>query len=750
MKRVVQNIRTGEVQVVDVPVPQAGDRMVLVRTGASLVSSGTERMIAEFARENLLQKARSRPDLVRQTLEKARRDGVLTTVEAVRNRLDQPASLGYSCAGTVIGVGREVDEVVVGDRVACAGGGYAVHAEVVAVPRNLIAVVPENVDFESAAFTTLGAIGLQGMRLADVRLGEVVAVIGLGLLGQLAVQMLKAAGCLVVGFDIDAQRAELAGAQGADATTYDAAEFAALCQRLSAGRGADAVLITAGTKSNEPVELAGEIARPKGVVVAVGAVGLQIPRKLYYEKELDFRISRSYGPGRYDPSYEEQGLDYPFAYVRWTEGRNMQAFVQMLAEQKVHTKPLITHRFPIEKARRAYDLITGESGEPFLGVLITYPEHPDMARRVELRTARRAAHGEEEEIAGEEPHAAVGMLGAGNFALNTLLPAMRRVPGIRFEGICSASGVSARHAGKKFGFRYCTTDADALLRDEAINTAVIVTRHHQHSAQVLAALQAGKHVFCEKPLAINEAQLRDVVHALMSEQSAPEALDNERPLLFVGYNRRFAPLSGALHDFVRQSGEPLLLHYRINAGPIPLDHWVQDLAQGGGRIIGEVCHFVDFLIFLSQSLPVRVTARGLPNEGRYRDDNVALTLEFADGSLGVITYIASGDKSFPKERLEVFGGGAVAVLDDFRSLEMVRQGHRVVKRSRLRKDKGHRGEWQAFVSALESGGAWPIPFLELVATTLTTLRAVESLHVGKPIDVDVEGFIASARQPPGG
>jgi predicted dehydrogenase/threonine dehydrogenase-like Zn-dependent dehydrogenase len=743
-------------------------------------------MAVEFASKSLLEKARARPDLVRQVLDKAQREGVLTTLESVRSRLDQPLALGYSSAGTVIAVGEGITDIQVGDPVACAGAGYAVHAEVIAVPRNLCVKIPplsrgaeeprgggareqrsrgagENapmhpctpapvLSFEEAAFTTLGAIALHSLRLAEPQLGETVAVIGLGLIGLLTVQLAKAAGCRVLGMDPNPDRCRLAEQLGCDATATNSSQFAIRNSQFTDGHGADKVIICAATPSNEPVELAGRIARDRATVVAVGAVGMEIPRKLYYEKELTFRISRSYGPGRYDPEYEEKGHDYPIGYVRWTENRNMQAFLQLLAEGKVDVKPLITHRFPIEEAPKAYDLITGKTGEPFLGVLITYPNQPDLSRKIVLNQCQVSRITHHVSRSGVD-RVTIGLLGAGNFAVTTLLPAMKQVPGIEFVGVCTATGLSARHAGDKFGFRYCTTDENEILNDPDINTVVIATRHHLHARQVIAALNAGKHVFCEKPLALTEDQLREIVAAYETRRQGDKGtrrnsprppLSLSPPLLVVGFNRRFSPMARQLKAFLADVHEPLVMHYRVNAGYIPPDHWVQGPEQGGGRIIGEVCHFVDFLTFLAGALPVRVHARALPNDGRYRDDNVVITLEFADGSLGTITYVANGDKSFPKERVEVFGGGYVAVLDDFRRLELVCHGRRKVVRSRLRQHKGHRGEWEAFVAALKECGPPPIPFEEIVATTLTTFRILDTLRSGEPVTVDTETFVASA------
>jgi predicted dehydrogenase/threonine dehydrogenase-like Zn-dependent dehydrogenase len=734
MKQVLQDARTGEIGVIEVPAPQLLPGCALVRIAASLVSAGTERASSEFARKNLLQKAKARPDLVRQVFEKIRRDGLLAAVQSVRSRLDQPASLGYSSAGTVVAVGEGVTDLRVGDRVACAGAGYAVHAEVACVPRLLLAKLPDQstIGLHEAAFTTLGAVALHGIRTADVKLGDVVAVIGLGLVGQLTTQALKAAGCRVLGIDLASDRAELASRLGADGTSTSPSDFRELCLHNSAGFGVDAVLITAETASSAPVNLAAEIARDRGIVVAVGTVGMDIERKLYYEKELDFRISRSYGPGRHDVAYEQKGRDYPIGYVRWTETRNMSAFLDLLNTGRVDVKSLITQRFPVERATDAYELITGKSDQPFLGVMIEYPDRPDIGEsvRLPLNDARIPAS-----------NIAIGLLGAGSFAVNTLIPAIRETSDVSLIGVCTATGARSSHAGEKFGFQYCTTDENQILNDPALNTVVICTRHHLHAKQVLAALAAGKHVFCEKPLCLSETELAEIV-SLYSQTGA-------KPLLMVGFNRRFAPMAQRMKSFVADIREPLALHYRVNAGFLEPDHWINDPEQGGGRIVGEVCHFVDFLMFLTGSSPVEVQARSLANSGQYSADNVVVSIRFVDGSQGTITYVANGDKSFSKERVEVFGGGAVAVLEDFRRLELVRHGRKRVIRDRFRQDKGHRAEWAAFGNAIRTGQPAPIPFDQIVATSLATLRVRDSLALGQALSTDVAEFVSSIIGPAG-
>jgi predicted dehydrogenase/threonine dehydrogenase-like Zn-dependent dehydrogenase len=725
MKQVIQSFKTGELTVSDVPAPSARSGGILVRTGASLVSAGTERMVVDFAEKNLLQKARSRPDLVRQTLDKARREGILTTFDAVQNRLDKPMSLGYSSAGTVLEIGDKMSPFQIGDRVACAGAGYAVHAEAAWVPKNLVIALPAEVDFESAAFTTLGAIALQGIRLSEVRLRDVAAVVGLGLLGQLAVQMLKAAGALVIGMDIQPARAELARKLGADAVATSPDQMTLLCEQFSSGHGADVVLITADTKSNQPVELAGHVARDKGMVVAVGSVGMTIPRKIYYEKELDFRISRSYGPGRYDHKYEEEGHDYPYGYVRWTEQRNMQAFVQLLADGKVDVRPLITHRFPIDDARKAYELITGKTGDSFLGVVLTYPDSMDLRRTVTLRHV-------------EEPHVikvdqvGLGVLGAGNFATATLLPAVKDLKTIKLVGVAAGSGLSSRAAADRFGFAYCTTDEQEIFSDSKINTIAILTRHNLHARQVIEALEAGKHVFVEKPLCMTEEELQQItsLYARLQKEGA------QSPALMVGFNRRFAPFVVELKRHLERIEEPLMLNYRVNAGFIPPDHWTQNGSESGGRLIGEGCHFIDLLTHLTGSRARRVMTRALPDSGRYSQDNLLVTIDFADGSIGTVTYVANGDKGFGKEFLEVFGGGLSASLDDYRTL-VIRHGAKNVRQTaRLRQDKGHKDEWQAFAAHITAGGVAPIPFDEIAHSTKLTLAAHRSLQSGEPVIIE--------------
>ncbi|HUF38426.1 MAG TPA: bi-domain-containing oxidoreductase [Anaerolineales bacterium] len=725
MKQLLQSLKTGETYIEDVPIPSPGPGFALVRTAASVISAGTERMVVDFARKSLAGKARARPDLVRQFVDKARREGFLTALDAARTRLDRPMPLGYSSAGTVVALGEGLQRFKVGDRVACGGGGWAVHAEYAVVPQNLLAPVPDGVPFEQAAFATLGAIALHGFRLSGAGLGEQVAVIGLGLLGRLAAAIAGAAGCRVLGVDLDPERvaaAEAAGlrAVGRDAGGETAEETAAA---FTAGYGFDAVLICADTTSDDPVELAGEIARDRATVVAIGAVGQRLPRRTYFAKELTFLNSRSYGPGRYDPEYEEKGRDYPIGYIRWTEGRNLSTTLDLLAAGAIDLSPLITHRFPLDRAPEAYRLIRGE--EPFLGVVLTYADQAPLkveSSRISGKTAPAVGTLSTSNLQPSTLN--LGVIGAGNFATAVMLPAIRGIEGIERVGIASVGGLNAGLAARKFGFRYSTGDPAELLTDPEIDTIAVLTRHDSHAAHVLAALAAGKHVFCEKPLAVAPDEL-----------DAIEAACLERPdlRLAVGFNRRFAPLARRLAGFLGDGPEPFHAVYRVNAGYLPPDHWTQDPAHGG-RIVGEACHFVDFLTFLAGAPPLDATAHGLPDGGRYREDNVQLTFTFPDGSIGTVVYLANGDRTVPKERLEVFSGGRVAVLDDFRSLALVRDRRKQVLRSRLRQDKGHTALWVAFAAAI-AGGTSPIPLDQVFGVTRATFAAVRSLRIGARVEV---------------
>jgi predicted dehydrogenase/threonine dehydrogenase-like Zn-dependent dehydrogenase len=713
MKQLLQNIKTGKSIVEDVPVPTPREGQALVKVEASLVSAGTERMVVEFAEKSLVGKARSRPDLVKQVVDKARREGLLNTAQAAFNRLDQPMALGYSSAGTIFALGKGMQGFKIGQRVACAGGGYAVHAEYNVLPRNLLTPLPDNVDFESAAFTTLGAIALHGFRLAEPQIGENVAVIGMGLLGLLAAQIAAAAGCNVLGIDVDPSRIDLASSLGLGAVRRGEAVDSSVA--FTANRGFDVILICADTTSNDPIELAGVIARDRARVVATGAVGLSFPRKVYYEKEISFINSRSYGPGRYDLTYEEQGNDYPLGYVRWTEGRNFEAVVDLMAKGQLQVKPLITHRFDISEATQAYEVITGKKKEKFLGVLLTYP-------KVETQEETKIVF--PSIVHRQSSTVKLGVLGAGLFANSVLLPAIKKAGDIELIGIASSGGLHAQHAGKKFGFQYATSNDDEILNDPKINTVAILTRHDTHADLVIKALNAGKNVFVEKPLAINSNQLSTISRKLLKTDNC---------ILTTGFNRRFSPLAQSLSSFLSHRSEPMYIHYRVNAGAIPLNHWTQDPEIGGGRMIGEGCHFVDFITFLVGATPISVTAHALPDGGKYYEDNTSMTFTFPDGSIGIVDYLANGDKSFPKERVEVFSEGRIAVLDDFVSLQTVKAGKK--KEIKGAQNKGWVDEWRVFAKSIREGGEPPIPYEQLIGVTKSTFAVMESMRNRKTIEI---------------
>ena len=694
---------------------------MLIRTAASLLSAGTERAVKEFSEKNLIEKARARPDLVRQTVDKARREGLAATRQAVQSKLDQPMPMGYSSSGVVLEVDDHDPEFQVGQRVACAGGGYAVHSEIVTVPRNLVAPVPASVDLDAAAFTTVGAIALHGVRIAQPQMGEVVAVIGLGLVGQLVAQLLASSGCVVLGFDPRADRCDLARRlAGAETATTDD-EMKALCKQRSAGFGADAVIIAADTKSDDPVSLAGDLARDRAKVVAVGAVGFGLPRRDYYYKELEFLVSRSYGPGRYDVGYEEEGVDYPIGYVRWTENRNMRAFLGALERRRIDVKSLITHRFSIEAARDAYSLLSPGASEPSLGVLLTYPQMDapaDLRRVIDISMPT---------VKAARTKAGIGILGAGNFISSTFLPAVHGDENLRLRSIASRSGVTARTIADRYGIESCTSDEHSVFADDQVTAVVIATPHNMHAKQVTEALLAQKHVYCEKPLCITATELEGLLPVVRDATT----------LLQVGFNRRFAALAVDLKATVDSLEGPAVMSYRINAGPLPSDHWLLDPLVGGGRIIGEGCHFIDFLQFLCGSVPVSVRTIGAGNRPSSQD--VSIQMEFGDGSIGTVIYASTGDKAFGKERIEILRGGGVAVLDDFRELEVVRDGKRKVTKSRFKQDKGHAASFAAFLSSIRRGGKPPVSYRDIFATTVASFKAVESLKSGDVHDIDLPG-----------
>jgi polar amino acid transport system substrate-binding protein len=717
MKQVLQNRKTGRPFVGEVPVPALQKGRVLVRTVASLISAGTERAAVELVSKGLVREARQRPDLVKAVVAKVKNEGLLNTFASVRNKLAASQALGYSAAGIVAAVAEDVTEFRVGDRVACAGVGFASHAEMLSVPKNLCVHLPEGVSFESGAYGTLGAIALQGVRLAEPTLGESVVVIGLGLVGQLTVQLLKANGCRVFGLDLDQTRVSLALEMGADKAAVSNDDAAKEIDAWTRGHGADAVLITAATDSNQPIELAATISRLKGRVIVVGMTGMNIPRPPFFTRELKLIVSMSYGPGRYDPDYEERGHDYPLPYVRWTENRNIESFLELVSEKRVNVDRLTTHRFAITEADRAYQLISGEQNESYLGVLLNYDPEAEIARRVSL--------GATSPVRKSEKAIVLGVIGAGAYVPSMLLPHFK-TEGVRFQSIATASGISAHDVGKRFGFAYAVSSADEVLHDPDVNLLVVGTRHDLHSELARKSLELNKHVFVEKPLALNDEELDAVL----------ETAAGSTGQLMVGFNRRFSPLAQRAKEFFSGRETPLSMLYRVNAGRIPKDHWLQNDQEGGGRIVGEVCHFIDLMVFLTESLPASVFAESVSaKSSKIVDaDSVFITLKFADGSNGVVAYLGEGDKGLAKERVEIFGAGKSFVLDDFRRATLYQNG-REEQVNLKTQDKGQQAQVRAVCASLIEGGSVPITLDELAATTRATFRVLDSLRERRPFEV---------------
>jgi len=716
MKQILQNLGNGNTALEEVPVPKPSTGTLLIATSRSLVSAGTERMLVDFGKANLLDKARQQPDKVKMVLDKIRTDGLGPTIEAVRNKLDKPLPLGYCNVGRVIKVGRGIESFQVGDRVASNGH----HAEVVCVPRNLCATVPDNVSDESAAFTILGAIALQGIRLAQPTLGESVVVTGLGLVGLMTVQLLRAQGCRVLGIDLNPSRVALARQFGAECVDLSKEEDTLkAAESFSRGRGVDAVLITASTKSNEPVSHAAKMCRKRGRIVLVGVTGLELSRADFFEKELSFQVSCSYGPGRYDPEYETKGHDYPVGFVRWTEQRNMEAVLDMMASGALDVEPLISHRFELDDALKAYELLS--SDEAALGILLKYPgqhEKGTLLDRTVVLTDSAVPSVALQNKAGAQP--VVGFIGAGNYAGQILIPAFKDA-GAVLKTVASDGGVSGVHFGKKHDFKQTTTDTASIFSDTEINTAVVVTRHDSHAQYVLDAVNAGKHIFVEKPLCLSIKELEDITSAYNDM-----LLDGNAPLLMVGFNRRFAPQVQKIKELLSEVTEPRSFIMTVNAGEISADHWTQDLEIGGGRIIGEACHFIDLLRFLAGAPITYHSATFIgAKPGMVSSDKVSISLSFADGSFGTVHYLANGNKSFPKERLEVFCAGRVLQLDNFRKLRGF--GWPGFQKMNLRRqDKGQKMCAAAFLEAIRNGVACPIPFEEIIDVSRISIEIAES------------------------
>ena len=736
MRQIIQNYNSGELCLVDVPIPTLVEDSLLIHTRISLISVGTERYMLDLAKKSLLGKALARPDLVKQVINKVRTEGLAEAYRQSMGRLDTPVPLGYSAAGVVTAVGENVTGFAVGDRMACAGSGIASHAEILRVPQTLAVKMPDNVSFEAASFVALGGIAMHTIRMAELTFGERVVVLGLGLLGQLAVQILHAAGYRVFGADVVPAKVQMALEHGArDGSVIGQDDIVSAVNAFTNGHGADAVLIFASTKSNEPIELAAELARERGRIVVPGLVGLDIPRKLFYEKELEFVVSRAWGPGMYDPDYEAGKVDYPLSFVRWTAQRNMAHFLEMLSDGRVTVDHLITHRFPIDNAVEAYEMIL-EGKEPVIGVVLTYPQAPDLTRRIdrhsaaeELHPGRKLSNMSKDGMSG----VSIGLIGAGLFAKGTLLPALKNVEGVRLRAVATSSGLTAEHIAQKYDLSYYTTDSNEILRDPDIDLVMILTRHGSHASLVAQALRAGKHVFVEKPLAITLDQLNEVITAYH------ETSRNRDVILAVGFNRRFAPTTRFLLEHVGHVSPPMMVNIRVNVGYIPPDAWVHDPEQGGGNIIGEVCHFVDLIQALTQAVPVSVFARAARSESEavVPEDNVAVTLNMSDGSVGNIVYTTLGNKRYQRERVEVFAGGGVGVIENFKTAIWVQGGRRKKMGNILSGvDRGHHAEMQALIRSLREDIPFPVPFESYVMTTRVTFAIVESLRTGRLVHIE--------------
>lgn len=705
MKQILQNIANGETQLVDVPCPQNQNGQLLISTTQSLVSVGTERMLIDFGKSGWIQKARSQPDKVKMVLGKVKTDGLIPTIDAVRSKLDQPLPLGYCNVGIVQDNGGTLFEV--GTRVVSNGN----HAEVVSVPKNLCAAIPENVDDESAAFTVLAAIAMQGVRIANPTIGETVVVTGLGLIGLITVQLLKANGCRVLGIDFDSSKCEMARQFGAETVDLSQGEDAvAKANTFSRGQGVDAVIITASTKSNDPVSHGANMCRKRGRIVLVGVVGLELSRADFYEKELSFQVSCSYGPGRYDSEYEEKGNDYPVGFVRWTEQRNFEAVLDLMSSGAINMKPLISHRFEIDDAINAYKCLDDRSS---LGILLNY-----SAKAGEL-LAKKVVKIKEADVY-QSNNAVCGFIGGGNYASRVLIPAFKSA-GAKLDTLLTRGGVSAVHHGNKNDFANASTDLKQLLEQESINTVVIATQHNLHAEQVIQAINAGKNVFVEKPLALTHIEL-DEIEAAYNAQ-------NNTCRVMVGYNRRFAPQIIKMKQLLSSVSEPKSFIMTMNAGAIPAEHWTQDPKIGGGRIIGEACHYIDLMRFLagSEIANFSATCMGKVDGVEITEDKASITLAFKDGSFGTIHYLANGGKAFPKERIEVFANNGVLQLDNFRKLTGF--GWKGFKKDKLlSQDKGQKNCSSAFVNSIINGTESPISFSEIMEVARISVDIANSLR----------------------
>jgi predicted dehydrogenase/threonine dehydrogenase-like Zn-dependent dehydrogenase len=704
MRQIIQDLKRGDTILEEVPAPLVRKGHILIKTHRSLVSLGTEKMLVEFGKSNLLSKARQQPEKVKQVLDKIKTEGLLPTLEAVFNKLDEPLPLGYCNAGEVIAIGEGVSEFKVGDRVASNGH----HAEIVCISKNLVAKIPDNVSYEEASFTVIGSIGLQGIRLINPTIGETVVVVGLGLIGLITVELLIANGCNVIGFDFDPHKVEMANHSGSKAFIASSVDVVKIVEEHTQGLGADAVLITASTKSNDVISQAAQMSRKKGRIVLVGVIGLNIQRADFFKKELSFQVSSSYGPGRYDDEYEIKGNDYPVAYVRWTEKRNFETVLSAISKGQLNVAALITERVKLENYLEVYNNMGGGS---IASILEYNPSANNLQNTVPVKS-----------FTTRPQKGVIGVIGAGNFTKMTVLPALKNA-GAHYKYIASAGGLSAKSLANKYGFEFTTTNFREVLKDQEVDLVIITTRHDMHADMVCEALEAGKNVFVEKPLALNHQELDNIVK-VYNMQSDPAAVS-------VGFNRRFAPLIQKSKELVGDSVMNIIA--TMNAGFIPADVWVQDMKVGGGRIIGEACHFIDLMVFLTGSKVKSVVMSSIGASPEENTDNAIITLKFENGSQGVVNYFANGSKEYSKERVEIYSQGRILVMDNFRKLK----GYGFKKFSSMSTglDKGHKTQFERLIKQTKEGGQPIIPFDEIVNTTKSSFAAIESLKTGGWINV---------------
>lgn len=735
MKQLTQNLKDGKMELSEVPLPAMDNNKIFVRNHYSVISAGTEGKTVKDARLGYIGKAMARQIEVKQVMESIKSQGITQTYQMVMNKLDSPTPLGYSCAGEVISVGGNIRDIKIGDFVAC-GGVQAAHSEIISVSRNMCVKLSDNTDIKYAALTTVASIAIQGIRQADLRLGENCVVIGLGLIGQLTLQMLNASGVMPIGIDVDDKQVELANKIGIGRSfNRKRNDLEKSVYELTKGYGTDAVIITAGTSSNDPIELAGRLCRRKGKVIIVGAVPTGFTREHYYKKELELKMSSSYGPGRYDADYEEKGIDYPIGYVRWTENRNMQAYIEMLDSGKLKIQDLITHVYDFENATAAYDMILKKE-EQFVGVVLKYNLKSEMQAGKREKNEINKQSGISQQTTYNKPHTTnyqppttyggftdipihrdhpltpkIGFIGAGSFAQNFLLPNLKGKA--EFISVATSRSHTAKNISDKYGFHTATGNADEVIKNENINTVFIATRHNLHAEYVIKALEAGKNIFVEKPLAMDQEEL-EIINSKLK-------IINSR--LMVGYNRRFAPLIVKLKSEL-SSVLPKAISYRINAGTIPKEHWVQDKAIGGGRIIGEVCHFIDLCMFIAGSPIISVSAEEMETADNLMD-TLTVSLKFANGSIANISYFSNGDKSLAKEYLEVFCGGQVMIVEDFKELKILGSKSHTIKMKK--QDKGHAAEIEAFIKSIKDGLPSPITFNELYMSSIATFKVIAAI-----------------------